>query len=228
MTTLKDILRNSLPRSPPILTTAQIDRLAASLKTPNIAQSTVLRAIEELARQGQLRKINSGLYMNLASTPPGAPAAAASHIRRGAMVSLLTVLADAGLTNNYTTEIWCIVPLIKGLPLSVGTVETRVATFRFHAIPENILFAPLRADLLDVSVRYPRATPEAALCHYLYLCESPRSRLSHPPKEVELDDIDQDRLHRVAKAMGIEAALKNWLAVVRDLNAEQQVSGLGW
>jgi len=99
------------------------------------------------------------------------------------------------------------------------------------AVSSTIVFAPKREDLLDQRPRhrhYPRATPEAALCRWVYLAQSRRRGLFRPPREIDVDAIDFRRFRRIARAMKIEGPLENWLANVQDLNGERQVTpGLG-
>jgi hypothetical protein len=69
-------------------------------------------------------------------------------------------------------------------------------------------------DRLTAGVPYRRATPEAALLHWLYLSHSPRSRMSAPPPDLELDGLDSRRLNRLARAMRLSEQLESWLSHV--------------
>jgi hypothetical protein len=57
---------------------------------------------------------------------------------------------------------------------------------------------------------YRRATPEAALLHWLYLSNSPRSNLSVPPLDVDLDALDRGRLRRLSREMNVNELLEEW------------------
>jgi hypothetical protein len=72
---------------------------------------------------------------------------------------------------------------------------------------------------LVTGIEYRRATAEAALLHWLYLSDSPRSRMSVPPLDLDLDSLDLKRLKRLATGMHLEANLKIW----RDRNVGQEV-----
>jgi hypothetical protein len=83
----------------------------------------------------------------------------------------------------------------------------------------DVLEAGPEYDRLVTGIEYRRATPEAALLHWLYLSDSPRSRMSAPPLDLDLDSLDLKRLKRLATGMHLEANLKIW----RDRNVGQEV-----
>ena len=59
---------------------------------------------------------------------------------------------------------------------------------------------------------YPRTTPEKALLDWLYLGNSHRSRMTRPPFGVAVEAMNQARLRRLAKRMGIAEQLAAWQA----------------
>lgn len=211
-----------LPGGPRVLRTSQLDRMAASVKS-NLNPATTHRTIKALEKQGRLVKVTSGIFLNRLASPPAEPPEAADLIRKGALVSLLTVLGDAGITNNYTYQVWAVIPIGADLPFSQGKVETSVGLFRFHGINIDALYAPDQSDLFDKSVRYRRATPEAALCHWVYLSTRSRRSIRARLSELEMDDLDMARIGRISAAMGIENEMEQFLSQVGDLNDEQRV-----
>jgi hypothetical protein len=80
----------------------------------------------------------------------------------------------------------------------------------FRGIPERILEAGAAKDRLEPQPCYRRATPEAALLHWLYLARSPRSRMSAPPADLDLEALKARGLERLARAMGLGDALREW------------------
>jgi len=72
-------------------------------------------------------------------------------------------------------------------------------------------------DRLVAGVDYRRATPEAALLHWLYLSDSPRSRMSTPPSDLDLGALDLKRLQQLANGVRLDAKLTIW----RDRNVGQ-------
>lgn len=207
-------------RAPRVLTTAMLSRLAAA-ERPGISETAVLSLAKEAEGLGFLRRMRSGLFLNLEATPPAVAAEAAQFIRRGAVVSLHTVLGDAGVLNNPTPIVFCVLPILKGeSPPRVGRVEGAEATFQFYAIPEKVLFAGRLEDRLEQGCAYPRATKEAALCHWLYLANSRYSHLVAPSEEADISGLDHDRLQRLATAMGIEDQVATWIAAAEAYGEE--------
>jgi len=122
------------------------------------------------------------------------------------------VLGDSGVWNNYTPWVTAVVPLSRRYATpSLGRRDTVDGTFVF---PESILEAGREDDRLTAGITYRRATPEAALLHWLYLSESPRSGMSAPPTDLNLDSLDLRRLERLSTAMRIGAAFHAWLTRV--------------
>jgi hypothetical protein len=80
----------------------------------------------------------------------------------------------------------------------------------FRGIPERVLEAGDEKDRLVAGIGYRRATPEAALLHWLYLSASPRSRMSAPSMDLDIGELDLRKLRRLAKAMNLEEGLKLW------------------
>ena len=163
-----------------------------------------------------LRRVVRGLYLNRLTHPPAQLAEAAVWLRPGAVVSLQTVLGDAGVWNNYTGWVTAAVPLSPRYATpSLGRLETAGGTFLFRGLPERVLEAGLEEERLAAEVTYRRATPEAALLHWLYLSHSPRSRMSPPPPDLQLDALDLRKLRRLAAAMKLGDELESWLGQAR-------------
>lgn len=63
---------------------------------------------------------------------------AAVWLRPGAVISLQTVLGDAGVWNNYTGWVTAVVPLSSRYTTpSLGTVATGAGTFVFRGVPKR-------------------------------------------------------------------------------------------
>jgi len=130
------------------------------------------------------------------------------------VVSLQTVLGDAFVSNNYSDIVTCVVPIRDGVAASSRPVKAERIEFRFHAMPIRFLDERAGAleDRLDLDVAYARATPEKALLDWIYLGASPRTKLSGPPLDIELDKLNMPRLRRLAKAMGLGIAIAGYLS----------------
>jgi len=179
---------------------------------PKVSDPTVERWIQEAIAANRLRRVVRGLYLNCLISPPARLAEAAVWLRPGAIVSLQTVLGDAGVWNNFTDWVTAVVPLSQRYTRpSLGRLETAAGVFVFHGVPESILEAGRDEDRFANPVSYRRATPEAALMHWLYLSNSPRSRMSPPPLELDLSLLNRQKLKRLARAMGLSELLESFL-----------------
>ena len=172
----------------------------------------------------RLQRVVRGLFLNRLITPPAQLCEAAVWLRPGAVISLQTVLGDSGVWNNFTEWVTAVVPLSSRYTTpSLGRVETEGGTFVFRGVPEHVLETGAENDRLVAGVDYRRATPEAALLHWLYLSNSPRSRMSTPPLDLDLGELDLKRLRRLAIGMRLDANLTTWRD--RNVSADELDSG---
>ncbi len=182
---------------------------------PGVSEPTVERWLQDAVGADRLQRVVRGLYLNRLISPPAQLAEAAVWLRAGAVISLQTVLGDTGVWNNYTGWVTAVVPLSRRYATpSLGRFEVAAGTFVFRGVPERVLEAGREQDRLTAGVPYRRATPEAALLHWLYLSHSPRSRMSAPPSDLELDGLDSHRLNRLARATRLSEQLESWLSQV--------------
>lgn len=200
-----------------VLDTASIIQVAKNVRR-DISKPSVERWIRKAVAANRLRRVVRGLFLNRLTTPPPQLCEAAVWLRPGAVISLQTVLGDSGVWNNYTEWVTAVVPLSSRYTTpSLGRVETEGGTFVFRGVPEHVLETGAEGDRLVTGVDYRRATPEAALLHWLYLSGSPRSRMSTPPLDLDLGELDLKRLRRLAIGMRLDANLTTW----RDRNVVQ-------
>lgn len=203
------------PDAPGALTMASLLGAAASIESSPVPVRTVQYWARQACARGRLRRVYKGLYINAFRSPPGRAMDAAAHLRRDAVVSLQSALAEAGNLNNPPTMITAVVPIDSDGPLpSLGTVKTEPGTFLFRGLPRRILEAGAPEDRLDLlhHPQFPCATPEKALLDWLYLAESPRSTLTAPAKhDIDVKSLDDRRLRRLAKSMDLRATLDAWL-----------------
>ena len=209
------------PDCPRVLSTRELGLwLAASGIV--ISEATFKRWVSSMREAGLLKTVRRGLYLNGLAQPPVQPDEAASHIARGAIVSLQKVLGDAGVLNNFTSRITCVVALppeksAEGKASfgyaqpSTGQVKTRAGIFTFQALPFDLIYKAGALDDCLEKLPYQRATPEKAFLDWLYLGLTPRSHMTPPPLDLDVDRLDQARLQRLADAMGLSSNLKRWL-----------------
>jgi len=200
-----------------VLDTASIIQQAKTVRR-DLSKPSVERWIKEAVAANRLRRVVRGLFLNRLITPTPQLCEAAVWLRPGAVISLQTVLGDSSVWNNYTEWVTAVVPLSSRYTTpSLGRVETVGGTFLFRGVSERVLETGAETDRLVAGLDYRRATPEAALLHWLYLSGSPRSRMSTPPLDLDLGALDWKRLKRLANAMRLDANLAIW----RDRNAVQ-------
>lgn len=204
-----------------------VPMIAAALahKRKRAARGTLFKWIRAQTESGALRPVTRGLYINQMARPLPAAAEAAGYVRSGAIVSLQSVLGDAGVTNSYSDIITSVVPIRAGSAPSSRPVVADNIEFRFHAMPARLLderAGPLE-DRMDLYVLYARATPEKALLDWIYLGASPRTKLSGPPLDIDLGRLNKTKLARLAKHMGMSSELKNYLARKRKYDEDRDV-----
>jgi hypothetical protein len=194
-----------------VLDKTSIARLAQGVRS-SVSEATVERWIQEAVSANRLQRVVRGLYLNRLVTPPAQLSEAAVWLRPAAIISLQTVLGDAGVWNNFTDWVTAVVPLSRRYTTpSLGQQGTAAGVFVFRGLPEAVLEAGREADRLESGVTYRRATPEAALLHWLYLSNSPRSRMSPPPLDVDCSALSMPRLTRLSVAMHLSDLLGKWL-----------------
>ena len=223
------MIRNPMPillgvDAPRVMT---VPMLAAALSSGRAlpARGTLFNWLRAQRENGVLRQVTRGLYLNQLAQPTPQAAEAASYVRSEAVVSLQLVLGEAGVANNYSDIVTCVVPIRAGVAPSSRAVQAADSEFRFHAMPIHLLDERAGAleDRLDLDVNYPRATPEKALLDWIYLGASPRTKLAGPALDMELGKLNLPRLRRLAKAMGLETALADWLARKRAFDLDPEV-----
>jgi hypothetical protein len=197
--------------------------LADRRKLP--ARNTLFRWVRDQVASGTLRPVTRGLYLNQLAAPRPAAAEASGFIRTGAIVSLQTVLGEAGITNNFSDVVTSVLPHERGHVSSVRPVRAADIEFRFHSMPARLLDdrAGEPEDRLDLDVRYPRATPEKALLDWLYLGASRYSKIAGPPLDLELERLHASRLRRLARAMGLTEELADWRSRKRTHDTDPDV-----
>lgn len=191
----------------PMITAAFADRRKKA------ARNTVFKWIRDQTDAGVLRPIRRGLYLNQLARPQPSAADAAAFVRSGAIVSLQTVLGDAGVTNSYSDIVASVLPAQGRVAPSSRSVVGNGIEYRFHSMPARLLNdeAGELEDRIDLEVLYPRATPEKALLEWIYLGDSPRTKLAPPPLDIDLERIDKHRVKRLADNMKLTEQLEAYL-----------------
>lgn len=203
--------------APPVLSRDLLARMARSAHgNRTLPVSSLSHWLKSAQARGKLPRIQRGLYLNAFRSPPGRLADAAPWLRTDSVVSLNTVLGEAGVLNNISRAITAVVPIESdGPPPQLGRKTTAGGIFHFFGLPRRILEAGAADDRLQPGpgIEHARATPEKALLDWLYLAASPHSHRTWPPRsDVDVSLLDPRRLRRLARAMGMTDILDTWMA----------------
>mgnify|MGYP000927201036 CR=1 FL=1 len=162
---------------------------------------------------GLVEKVAFGVFLNRTCDIQPIADEASGFIRNKAVVSLQRVLGAAGVLNNPSHWITCVIPY--GAGVRDGLVSNNSTTFKFTKIHET-LFPGVQddwfVDALDTNASYLRATPEKAILDWVYLGTIPTGRAKPlPPRhDIDFDLFDMDRLARLAQKMNLEEQYQKW------------------
>jgi len=216
MTSWKQALERQLSEvgAPSALTLTAIERAAHISRGEAVPKQTLYLWINDARERGRLLPVTRGLYLNRFTSPAGRLADAVPFLRRDAVVSLNSALDEAGVYNNPPAGVTAVVPLDTGpVRPRVGLIGTAQGNVFIRAMPRRMLEAGSIEDRLDLerSLMHPQASAEKALLDWLYLAESPRSTLTAPAlHDVDLEELDNAKLNRLAKAMELQQTLSAW------------------
>ena len=212
--------------SPSVMTTAMLNALMTTGRPDAPSPATFTRWVAAMAEAGKLQEVIKGVYLNRLGHRDASAAAAAHWVRSRSVVSLSWVLEQAHVTNNFGDTVTCVIPTVPGLPNpQIGDRVTAAGTFRFFAMPAPLVDerAGRLEDIQDLRFNYPRTTPEKALADWIFLGASPRSRMTRPPFDLEMEALNTARLRRIMKSMGILPLLDEWLRQFAQYQADDDV-----
>lgn len=197
--------------APRVFSVAELTEFARGFM-PDVNERKVALFIEQATSFDLLTHAKYGLWINNSAFPTPTLAEAAHRIRKGAVISLHTVLSDAGVLNNFTTEVFSVVPVPEnGVKPSLGTVDGNSTKFHFKGIRQSVLEAGEEDDRLVPMLSYDRATPEAAIVHWMYLAGINRSSMHEPDTQCDMEQLDLDRLERLARAANLQDKVLPWV-----------------
>lgn len=194
-----------------------LEELVSALESRGLAigDRSPYRALREWASAGVIRRVARGIYLNMQAFPQPLAREAVAKMRPGAIVSLATVLGDAGVLNNPTSWVMAVLPSDAPVRHANKVVSDSGEVFQFAFMRPDLLPRPgtdprFTRDALDSSARVPTATPEKALLDWIYLSSSSRgaSRWHLPAShDIDMDYLDNSRLERLSQRMGLEGEL---------------------
>lgn len=204
------------PGAPRVLTGSSLRRLIERVNFSDVqATETIANSLVSVK---SLHRVGEGVYLNYLQVPMPSPAEAIKLMVPGGYLSLQTVLGQMGFLNNPSTLYTCVRPANSYSP--EGEEELlgrRFATnnpaplFHVYSMMPGVPDAG-KDDHLDLSFSYPRATPERALCDWLYLSKAHIGSMSKgPPFDSDISTMDREKLERVANYLGVDVELRAWL-----------------
>lgn len=190
-------------KAPRILTVKSIMEYSKKQMGMNVPKITAQTSLIRLTNDKILTSPRRGLYLNTLAEPQPTIAELAPHLRDGAVISLQTVLGQAGVLNNPTPWVTCVVP--RSRTTNTGKMDVDGTVFSFSSMNEAAMCEDLPHLALQPYAQTPTATPEKALLDWIYLAKHSR-KWSEPPRfDLDLDRLDHDAMETLSKAMGIEA-----------------------
>jgi hypothetical protein len=181
---------------------------------PSAALITARAAVEGLVAANALTKVSKGVFLNRRCTPPTELGEVAQVIRKGAFVSLESVLGECGFLNNPPAIVTAVLPLTATHRPNVGEVRTSGGqVFRFHALPARY-FPQSREEnrqMMQPGRHYQIFRPEAAALHWLHLAKSVRSKKLQPPQDIDFSVLNLDLLKELAWKWELSSSLAAWM-----------------
>lgn len=172
------------------------------------------RFARELGVDRDLIKIQRDLYANLRARPVPSPEEAAHLLRKDAVVSLHTVLGQAGVLNNPTRTVYALYPYdenpggrrkVESLAPE-GGVPAEFGMFVFFGVKRDYLTKGAVEDRLTPG-SYAKATPERALIDWFRLSQTAKVGLPAPSFDLDTDLLDHARLSRLAHDADLQGTL---------------------
>lgn len=191
-----------------------------------LARKVLLAAMQRWKALGLVKQVARGIYLNGRITPLPTLDEAAPWLRRGAVISLQRVLGQAGVLNNPTERITCVLPL--QVSRAVGAVRSDLGLFTFSGMRGDLVPDGKEAwsrDALEPYAHVPTATPEKALLDWLYLARESQKWALPPRHDIDFGEMDLVRLQRLAAHMGLERDLGAFLGSAPVAAPAQRVGG---
>ncbi len=177
-----------------------------------------------LVREGALRPAGEGAYANGLAVPRVHQNEMVAHYGLGTYATMHTVLGEHGVANNPSRTVYAVRARSPENADSPDVLlRSRLGDYRLLTMPREVMEAGEREDRLEDGGRYLRATPERAFLDWIWF--SARKGLSDPPLDLDLSELDKDRIDRLARAMGVEGALAAWMARHELALADEAVEG---
>ena len=188
-----------------------------------------MATVRALLAESTLSLCGERIFANRLAKPDVHPNEMVAHYGPGTYASLHTVLGEHGIANNPSRTVYAVRARDPGVGVTDVRLRSGLGSYRLLAMPRDVMEAGEERDRLEAGGRYLRATPERALCDWIWFTtDAGRRSLTPPPLDLDLDELDADRIGRLSEAMGIAGPVRDWLdrhAVAReDAEVSEQVS----
>lgn len=201
-------------------------------KNMHVAQ--YYRMLTMLESLGAIVKLKRDHYVNMLTFPKITPEELPSIIYPGAVISLHSALMGSGALNNPSRITTAITPTYKPGWNKVKKVisESPFGEAWIFRIPEDIVLADgvEHDDMFAIGYAYPMATPEKAIVDWIFIAAMQERNetkgdlpLGYPPLDIDLDKINIQRLERIAKALGLQVEIAEWLQYKTEHDNNQDV-----
>ncbi len=185
--------------------------------------------VRALIAESSLALCGERTFANRLAHPAVHPNEMVAHYGHGTYASLHTVLGEHGVANNPSRTVYAVRARDPGVGATDVRLRSELGSYRLLAMPREVMEAGESEDRLEPGGRYLRATPERALCDWIWFSTPQAGRaLTPPPLDMDLEDLDAERLSRLAAAMGISGPVRAWLdrhaEAGADVDASEQVS----
>lgn len=167
------------------------------------------------------------LWVDAGASPIPIPAEAAGLLVAGAVVSLHSVLGEAGVLPRPSRIVTSVADVPTTRPGEAMRVAGPFGEYLFRSMPAELVSAGTPDDRLDAGpawagpYAHARATPEKAICDWLWVSGLPGGP-GEPPLDCDLDDVDMDRLARLADAMDVGSTLEAWLSRIAAFQSDDE------
>ena len=212
---------------PRVLSSEQLEAIIKKHQ-PNMSHPYFYKVINELSALGEVVKLQNKIYINKMATPSVNANELASYLVPGAVISFHKALEACGAMNNYSNLVTAYYP-VKVYGWNSGKVtdiKTDFGNFWIVRLPDHIanLNGQRPEHQLVAHLPYAIATPEKALCDWIYVANQeiiPIGIGNGPPLDLDLSVINLKRTKEIAREMNISEHLFDYLEAYKQCNSSE-------
>lgn len=182
-------------------------------KPPVLSLDEVIQAtgwLENNIEELNLVQISENHFLNENCSPKGRVEDMVPVVSDKAFLSLHYILGRVGFLNSPSA----ILTSIDSGEAPKEFVLKNGRVLKFYSVPKSLCPKEFKGHI-DESVRYPAVIPERALCDWILL--SSKGVIAAPPVDVDIDQIDMSKAFEIAKEMGVEKHLNEYIDYARSM-----------